>query len=389
MNRKQLIVLLVLVAALGGAAFLYHRKQAASWTGGNLAIGQKLLGNFQVNDVAAIRIQQGADKLDLIKTNDLWRVRERGDYPADFSKISQLLLKLGDLKIVQTIPVGPSQRGRLDLLAPDSKTNAATALEFFNAGGQPLHTLWLGKNHEHESGSPSPESEESGWPDGRYVLAATNSPTVAVISDALSEAAPQADQWLDKAFFKVEKPQSISVSYPNTTNSWKLVRAGETNGWKLANAKPHEKLDESQVSETANALSSPGFSDVAENLTHQQTGLDKPTRVNVKTFDGFDYSMNVGSRTNNDYYFTVDVSANLPKAPPVEKNASPTNNVAAQKSFEATLKHLKSKLTQESALDNHVYLVPTWTLETLLKRRSQLLLPPVAQTNAPSVKVKH
>lgn len=381
MNRKQLIILLVLVAALGGAAFLFHRKQAASWASGNLAIGQKLLGNFQVNDVAEIRIQQDTSKLDLVKTNDIWRVRERGNYPADFSKISQLLLKVNDLKIVQTIPVGPSQRGRLDLLPPDSKTNAASVLEFLNVNGQSLRALWLGKNHEHESGSPSPSPEESGWPDGRYVLVATNSPTVAVISDALGEAVPQADQWLDKTFFKVEKPRSIAVNFPDATNSWELVRAGETNDWKLADAKPDEKLDSSKASETADSFSSLAFNDVAMDLKPEQTGLDKPTRVNVKTFDGFDYSMNVGSQTNDNYYFTVDVSANLPKEPAPEKNAS-TNNVAAAKSAETALDQLKSKLKQESALDHHIYLVPAWSLNPLLKKRSELLFAPTTETNA-------
>lgn len=378
MNRKQLIILFVLLVAIGGAAFLYHRKQTASWTSGNSAIGQKLLGNFQVNNVAEIRIQQGADKVDLIKTNDLWRVRERGDYPADFSKISGLLLKLSDLNVVQTIPVDPSQRGELNLLPPESKDSAATALEFFDANGNSLGALWLGKNHEHEAGSDA-QADESGWPDGRYVLAGGNSPSVAVISDPLSEAVPQADQWLDKTFFKIENPRSISVDYPNATNSWKLTRASETSDWKLTGAKPDEKLDDSQASETADALSSPSFDDVVMNLTPRQTGLDKPTRAEIKTFDGFDYSMNVGGQTNDNYYFTVAVSADFPK------KSSPTNNVAAKESFEATQLRLKSKLAQESALNHRVYLVPTWTLDPLLKKRSQFLLPTATETNAPPV----
>ena len=49
-----------------------------------------------------------------------------------------------------------------------------------------------------------------------------------------------------------------------------------------------------KVSETADSFSSPSFEDVATGLNPEQTGLDKPTRVEIKTFDGFDYSMNVG-----------------------------------------------------------------------------------------------
>ena len=77
-----------------------------------MAVGQKLLGDFQVNDVAQIRMQHGTDAVNLMQTNGMWCVQERGGYPADFSQISRLLLKLRDLKIVQTEQVGPSQWAR-------------------------------------------------------------------------------------------------------------------------------------------------------------------------------------------------------------------------------------------------------------------------------------
>ena len=114
MNRKQFIVLLVLVLVLGGAAWWHYRKQTAGWNNQSPELGQKLLGDFQVNDVAQIRIQQGTNDLTLAKTNGLWCVAQRDDYPANFSQISQFLLKLRDLKIIQTEEVGPSQLPRLE-----------------------------------------------------------------------------------------------------------------------------------------------------------------------------------------------------------------------------------------------------------------------------------
>ncbi len=75
MNRKQFIVLLVLVLVLGGAAWWHYRKQTAGWNNQSPELGQKLLGDFQVNDVAQIRIQQGTNDLTLAKTNGFgaWR----------------------------------------------------------------------------------------------------------------------------------------------------------------------------------------------------------------------------------------------------------------------------------------------------------------------------
>jgi len=368
MNGRQLMILLVLVVVIGGAAWLHSRKQAVAWSNPNSAIGQKLLGDFQINDVAQIRMQHGADTVDLVQTNGLWRVQERGGYPADFSQISRFLLKLRDLKVVQTEPVGPSQWARLNLAATGPGANAATLLEFFGAGGKPLRTLWLGKPHQHQSAqtSAAPDPGDQGWPDGRYVRTATNTDTVAVIADPLTEVNPAASQWLDKTFFRVEKPQTVSVKYPIVTNSWELIT--ETNGWKLAAAKPDEKLDDSQASETADSLSSPSFNDVAVALPPQQTGLDHPARIGIKTADGFNYTIKVGSKTNDNYFMTVAVSGTFSKTNAPDES-----------------KKLADKLAQECKLNQWTYRVPNWTLEPLLKSRTQLLVakPAETETNTP------
>src|ERR1035438_253894 len=102
MNRKQFIILLALVAVVGAAGLLIRQRDSNSWQGGSVAIGQKLLPNLAVNDVAQITIMSGTNELNLARRDNLWRVHERGDYPANFSQISELLLKFADLKIAQT-----------------------------------------------------------------------------------------------------------------------------------------------------------------------------------------------------------------------------------------------------------------------------------------------
>jgi len=386
MNRKQFIALLILVAVLGGAAWLHSRRQAATW--GNLSpkLGQKLLGNFQVNDVAQIRIQQGTNDLTLAKMNGLWRVEQRDDYPANFPEISQFLLKLRDLKIIQAEEVEPSQFSELKLAASGQGTNIATVLALCDAGGKPIRTLWLGRMHVQENSQPSPDAMDQSWPDGRYVLTASNATTVAVISSPLNEVNPAPDEWLDKTFFKIERPQSISMDFPETKNSWKLVRTSETNSWELADAKPDEQLDKSQASETADSFSSPSFVDVATGMNPQQTGLDKPMRVEIKTFDGFDYLLQVGHETNDNYFVTVHTSATLPKEPAPAKNEKPEAQAALDKTFQSNLKKLQDKLARESAFNKWVYCVPAWSVNPLLKTREQLLVakPATTETNAPA-----
>src|SRR3989442_12362089 len=173
MNRKQLFILLVLVIVLGGAGALLRKKQSASWEGANPAIGKKLLGDFPVKDVGHSSPKQGTNELNVAKKNDLWAVRERDDYPANYSEISDFLLKARDLKIVQSEKVGASQLPRLALVT-GAATNSALVVEFKDQKDKPIKTLLLGKKHMKKSDRPSPspfggEMGEEGWPDGRYV----------------------------------------------------------------------------------------------------------------------------------------------------------------------------------------------------------------------------
>src|SRR2546427_64625 len=146
-------------------------------------------------------------------------------------------------------------------------TNSALVVEFKDQKEKPIKTLLLGKKHMKKSDRPSPspfggEMGDEGWPDGRYVKVG-NDENVALISDALANIEPKPEQWLNKDFFKIEKPRSIAVAFPIATNSWKLTRETETGEWKLAEAKAGEQLDSSKASGVANPLNSPSFVDVA------------------------------------------------------------------------------------------------------------------------------
>ena len=374
MNRKQFIVLLVLVLVLGAWGLKQLRNQTSSWGGGGATIGQKLLGDFAVNDVAQIAIKRGTNELSLAKKNDLWRVAQRGDYPANFAEISGLLLKLKDLKVVQTETVGASQLPRLEL-APNG-TNAPTIVEFRDAGGKAIKTLSLGKKHMKSGGQRSPMEDggDGGFPDGRYVMAGGAPDQVALISDALANLEPNAGPWLNKEFFKVEKARSITVTFPQGTNSWQLVRDTEGGTLKFAEPKPGEELDPNKASGVGNPFASASFDDVAVGATAEQTGLNQPTVVAIETFDGFNYAIKVGAKTNENYFLTLTVAATLPKERTVGKDEKPEDKAKLDKEFADQQKKLGEKLALEKAFEPWTYLVSGWTVDPLLKERAQLLV---------------
>jgi hypothetical protein len=381
MNRKQLIILVVLVVALGIAGKVLYQRNQSSWQGGGRqGAALKLMGDLPINDVAAIVIKGGTNELDLVKKDNLWRVKERDDYPANFSEISGFLLKAVDLKAAQTEEIGPSQLGRYKLLPPGPATNTAVLVELRDQNGKVIKSLLLGKTHMRKSeGRPSPMGEmgdSEGWPDGRYVMVGTGAKTVAVISDPLSNLEAKPEAWLNKDFFKVEKIRSIAVAYPVPTNSWKVTRDTETGSdWKLAGAKPEEKIDSAKTSNFSYALSSPSFTDVMPpNTKPEQTGLDKPTVITLDTFDNFTYTVKVGQKTNDNMPMVVAITAQIPKERTPGKDEKAEDKARLDKEFKDKQKKLEDKLSQEQAYEKWVYLVSNWTVDSLLKERAQLLV---------------
>ena len=375
MNRNQFSLLLFLVVVLGIAGLMVYNKQNSVGGPGNSAMGKKLLPNLPVNDVAVIALKQGTNQVNLAKKDGTWRVRERKDYPANYSEISDFLIKASDLKIVQSESIGPSQLGRLEL-APGQGTNAALEVAFKDQSDKQIQAVLLGKKHMQKSKTPSPYGDmgDGGFPDGRYVQVAGHSGTVDVISDALSNIEPKPDQWLNKDFFKVDKVRSIAVAFQEPTNSWKLSRETETGEWKLADAKPTEQLDSSKTSSVSNPLSSPSFTDVDTSSAPDQLGLDKPTVVTLNTFDNFTYTLKVGQKTNDNYPMIMAVAAQISKERTPGKDEKSEDKDKLDKQFKEQQKKLEDKLAQEQAFQNWTYLVSSWTLDPLLKTRTQLLV---------------
>lgn len=373
MNKKQFLILVVLVVVLGAWGLSRWRNQSSAFSGAGGVAGQKLLGEFDVNAVAQLAIQRGTNELLLAKKDDTWRVVQRSDYPANFGEISAFLLKLKGLKIVQTEQVGPSLLPRLELAA--SGTNVPTVVEFRDANGKALKTLTLGKTLMENSAANVGMDEfgGGGYPKGRYVQVSGMTDSVAVISDALTDISPDASHWLNKNFFKVEKPKMIAVTFPEATNSWTLTRETEAGEWKLVAAQAEEKLDSGKSAGVTSPFSSPTLNDVALGLASEQAGLDKPTVIKISTFDGFDYTVNVGAKTNDNYLLTVAVAGNFPKERPAVADEKPEDKVKADKEFADKLKAQQEKLATEAAFGKWTFQVASWTVEPLLKKRSELL----------------
>ena len=369
MNRKQVVILLLagLVAGYFGLRISKSNKESFKTSD---AGGEKLIPNFAINDVAHLRIKGATGEVNLVKKDDTWRVKERQDYPANFSELSDFLRKLADLKTIQDVKVGPSQMGRLDLNPPDKGgVGTATLVEFKDAKGATVKSLLLGKKYTKGSGDSSPMGGGD-FPVGRYVMVQDGQNKVWLINEAFSNIETKPEQWLSKDFFKVEKLKSISVTHPVGTNSWKLEREKEGGDLKLADPQGEESLDASKASGAGYALSSPSFSDVLGS----DAKVEDSITAKLETFDGFTYNVKLGKPMKEENYpLSMAVEGNFAKQREAGQDEKPEVKEKLDKEFKEKTSKLEEKLKAEKAFEKWTYLVAKWSVDPLLKERKELL----------------
>jgi hypothetical protein len=248
-------------------------------------------------------------------------------------------------------------------------------VSFIGAGDKLMAKLILGKQKMRKSATPSQFGEDS-WPDGRWVYVAGSGDTVALVDKAFSNIKTEAGEWIDKEFFKVEKLKSAEVTHAVGTNSWKIVREVEAGELKLTDAGEGEVLDTGKAAPVGNLLSWPSFIDVADPaLDAATTGMESPVVAKLETFEGFSYALKVGGAvgTNDNYYVQVDVSASFPEARQAPEGESAEDKERLDKEFKEKTEKLQEKLKKEQGLGGWTYIVSKWTVENLLKNRSDFL----------------
>jgi hypothetical protein len=379
MGTKALIRLIIVLVVLGGiAAILRFGGSGGSVSEvGSSTDKKKVFDNFPINDVAKIVIKEKAGSLTLTKGAKSWEVAEREGYPAGAEPIVGLLRKLWDLNVVQAVTIGRTQYGRLNLVdpsSPDAKEGeTATLLTFQDKDGKDLASLWLGKVYERSEGRPDPFGGGMAKTDaGRYVKRGDGN-SVYLVGETFADIKTEAPGWLDKEFFKVESIKSIEILTAAKADDWKLERSEEAGDFTLANAAATEKIDPNKVSTMKGAFGNAQMEDVyiGDEKAKQKTGK---AAFKIVTFDDFKYEIAVGEKNDlNELPLTVKVSAELPKERKKGEEESEEEKKKLDQEFTDKVAALQKKLDQEKRLEGHVFKVRSYVVDSLIKKRSELM----------------
>jgi len=371
-NKKTFLILLLAVVVLGGAGLALVWRDVSDYRASGAKIGAKLLPQLKIADVAEVRFQDAKQQATLVRKEKIWVVQERGDYPASFQEISDLLIKLVELKVTQAEQVGEKLFPRLELADPGKGEGTGTAIEFKGAAGKPLARLVLGKTVlKKDAMNPLPSAKD-GVPAGRYVRVASEKDTVVVVSDPLGKAEASPGKWLNKDFYKVDRIKTLAVGPEGATPHWKITRGEEWGQWKFATG--GEVLNPSAAVTAVNKLAQFTFNDVAVGADAEAGG--KPLVAVAETFDNLVYTVKLVKKTKgDDYLVTIAVRGEPQKTRAPEKGEKPEQAAQRDKEFAASLKRLEGRIAAEQALGKWTYVIARDELEPLLRSRADMVAP--------------
>ena len=435
MNKRQVLLLLVIAIALGGTvatiklgqsdpiepnsrydrfrelqSFAYQFNQSIGISNQSRSTiarqpGSTLFASFPAKEITTVEIQGAAGSVTLEKKDGKWTVAQREGYPANATYVNEFIRTLADLKVTRGMEAGPSNAARFGM--DESSTQPAErglTAAFKDAQGKELAKVSLGKNIESAAASPM------GGPNavGRYVRNHADPSGFYAVNEMFMSVSAEAPRWLADTFISPEKIKSITLSQKAKDEpAWKLTRETEEAEFKLDGAAATETLDTAAATPLKNLFSYARFEDVvvADKVAARADATGKRTAI-IETFEGFTYTLtitpakaatppppadpeNPQAPAADNQFLTVTVSAELPKERKKEEGEKPEDAKTKDQAFTERLKTLTEKLAKEKALAGRTFEVGKSTVDALLKERDQLITkatpPPTPDPNSGAI----
>ena len=371
MNRKQLLIALVLLAILAVASAAVILSDRSSWGPADSRAGQNITAGLRISDVAEIAIRDAAGELHLVRGKTEWNISERAGFAADTDRIAALLVKLAELKIVQSEPLPADQRARFNLVEPKEKgaPAAGAVLVLKDVKGGTLAHLLLGKRIVSGGALASNASAEANA-SGRYLTAGSDAGTLLAVAEPLAEVESTPSLWLPKELVRAERAKSIASS-KDGKRRWRVTRESESADWKLSGS--GQKPDLQKATDLASSMGWVNLVDVVADPGKVDTGLDHAVVVAAETFDGLSYTLRIGKQVGDNYYVKVAVTGEPRQARAPAKSEKAEDKTKGDKDFEERRKKLVERLEREKKLDRWVYLVAKSGVAPLLRDRPGLM----------------
>ena len=378
MKIKTLVILLIVLGVLAGAGALIIHLQNSSSSSGEM--GAYLIEQLPANEVASIVIETPSNTVSLMKKGDSWVVEERFGYPADFSKISDLVRTLKQVKVGRRFESSEKILKRLSLKSPgDSETpedGRGSRIRMKDKEGKPVLGILLGKTRM--------KGKEKKMPDGQYVML-SKGPEIYLIDTILSSFETGPSAWLAKSPVKVDDKEIKSISCTGPEGKpvhYRFERAGKGKNFELIDPSTNQEIKKSSLNRLSNALSSLQIEDV-ENPSAKPESIEKETSplLEYHLFNGLTYRAYPGKTCSATLPCYLRIGVDYQRPGPVKgEKAQAASSGKKEPATEKSEEELTAKATEENAhVSPWVYVIPEWQHTAFFTNLDQLLVSPHAE----------
>jgi|GEM_PF-1473303 len=366
MKAKTLVILLALCGVALALVWGLHAlrlRPASGW-----AIGQKIAPAFPLNDIERITVRTTAGSVTIAKQDGIWKVAEYYDFPANFSKVAELLQQVHGMTVGQHLKVRGNSLARLRLLGPAAsgalESGQGTAVQFFTKGATPVFEFIIGN---HKQNPPDPRNPYGfSAPEGTYIRVASatagapaGSETVLLVKDIIATPSG-AEGWIERTLVNVDAEQVrvITIAPPGGEPAV-LSRTNSTDAFSMAGLAATQQVNNAAATTLAGALSHFTIQKVVPpSEASTNAALEHAWQVSLRTADGITYSLVLADTNAPDAYARLSISYDAAHAGPDAGDADAAQSKAAL-------------LTSRFA--SWLYVLPSYKASELRKTRADLI----------------
>lgn len=391
MSRKQFLILLVALVVLAAAGGGIWWSKRSAWDKTDARVGQNLLPTLKLVDIAQVVLRDGKDTTTLTRDGSDWKIKERADFPADSSRLAELLNKTASVRVTQLQPLTPPEKAGFVLVDPETgkeKTDQkagpgiGTIMELKDKDGKQLARLLLGKpviKKVMESPSPGEPPKEIEKAVGRHIMVGKDGETMVLVSDGLAFAEASPVAWVTKEVLHIDRTKSITTYGSDGTIRYGVTRKEEGDWWNFPDS---GRPDQQKAQDSVSPLYAVNIVDVVANPGNDVTGLDKPIVAKAETFDNLTYTLKLGKQIpgarpeDNKYYVSFSIAGEPPKERVSFKGESKEDIEKKSKEWLEYRVKLLEQVKREQGYSKWTFIFPARQVEPLLRTRAEMLPAP-------------
>jgi hypothetical protein len=364
MSGKTLGILGLLTVVLVGLAIALTSRQPPAIQGAN----QPLFPGFEkrINETGQISVTTPENKVTVVRENNQWRVREKGDYPAAVDQVRQLLLGVTGLTRIEPKTQNPSLYGEIAVDDVTNKDSKAKLIEIQDDHGTTIAKVLLGKERPPAAGATAND----------YFVRVPGEAQSWLVSGNLT-VDPDPKRWLDTQLLDIDKKRIHQVTIKHAAGDTVTVTRDtpDATDFHLTATPKHATVKSAfTVNEIANTMGRLTLDDVFKS-GDVQTAAKPDFTAAMETFDGLRVTLTASADAKDAKKRYVTLAAAYDPSLVIPAKAD-TKDKSKDKPAAKTPDQVKQEAQDlEAGFKPWVYALPPFQIANLDKKMSDLVTP--------------